>query len=332
MAVRNGERYLREALHSVLAQTYARTEIILVDDGSIDATADIMHEAAKSDARVLVLRQRPAGLAASLNEGVRIASGEWIARMDGDDISRPSRLERQLTYAQSNALDVCGSDVRTFGHTLPRHRRYQRSHEATLLKLLFNSAFCHPATLIRAELLRKTPYDETLAAAQDYNLWVRLALGGARMGNVPETLLDYRVHGKQVTRTYNAGQVKNVLAAAHVYWRWYLSRSGIPVSADMEDLLPLLIDKTQTPSERDIVRLLVLFEELAARSADPEGILQTNLFNLLVRSDGPYSDFRHVELATNIRFSILQRLMLLGSGLMGRDMRKFAAQIVRRYL
>jgi glycosyltransferase involved in cell wall biosynthesis len=309
LAVRNGSAYLEPAIVSVLQQTYARIEVILVDDGSVDETGAIMARFAKRDGRVVVVRQASRGLAAALNEGIKIARGDWIARMDADDVADPRRIHAQVAYATTHELDVCGGYVRLFGRTLPRTMRYYVSHDAILLRLLFNSAFCHPATILRTELVRSIAYDESLPAAQDYDLWARLAAAGARMGNLPQVVLRYRFHGSQTTRARNQAQVATVTASALAYWRWFCQRFEVPV-AESQSLIPLLIDKSRPLSTSDFGRAFAAFRVLAERRGDPEHVLSTNLFNLLVRSPGAWGSVTDVEKATALRMSTARSALL----------------------
>lgn len=115
MSVYNGEKYLAEAIESILNQTYKNFELIIINDGSKDNSVEIIKNYMKQDNRIVLIDRENKGLPYSLNEGISVAKGEYIARMDADDISLPTRFEKQVDYMQKNELDVCGSYIKLFG-------------------------------------------------------------------------------------------------------------------------------------------------------------------------------------------------------------------------
>ena len=114
LPVFNGDKYLSEAIESILNQTYINFEFIIINDGSTDGSLTIIENYRVKDNRIVVISRENKGLIASLNEGIRIANGGYIARMDQDDLSLPTRLEEQVKFMDSNQLDICGTYVQLF--------------------------------------------------------------------------------------------------------------------------------------------------------------------------------------------------------------------------
>lgn len=217
MPVFNAGEYLAEAVVSILGQTMKDFELLLIDDGSTDETPGIA--ARFQDERIRYLRNNTnRGVAASLNRGLDEARGEFIARMDGDDISRPERLERQVAFLRARPrLGICGSWVRFFGFGRSFTYRYPTGEECVAATLLFANPLAHGSVMFRASVFRDEGlrYDETALAAQDFVLW-RSCRGRVAMDNIPAVLLDYRRHGENVSVTrsgFSRGRLLALLAA-----------------------------------------------------------------------------------------------------------------------
>ena len=196
MPVYNGAAFLDEALDSVLGQTLSDLELIVVNDGSTDQTATIL--AARSDARLVVLSQDNAGMAASLNRALGQARGRYVARMDADDRSLPTRLARQVARLDSRpGIDILGSSYRRIDERgLPIDVVAALVPSSAVLRDLYlRSPFGHGTVMIRKEVLdRLGGYDGAWWPADDYDLWRRL-LVSSRGENLPEVLYEYRLHG-----------------------------------------------------------------------------------------------------------------------------------------
>ncbi|WP_052190475.1 glycosyltransferase family 2 protein [Chitinibacter sp. ZOR0017] len=200
----NSAEYLQQTIDSITAQTYTHWECVAIDDGSSDATLAILLAAAERDSRFRVITRENRGLIASLNEGIAAARGEWIARIDADDLCRPERLAVQLGYCAQWQLDVCGSWVGFIGER--RGEWHTPVTDAQIrLALLFNTPLAHPSILARTSLLKAHPYPADAPHAEDYALWCQLARQpSVRFGNVPQVLLQYRTHRGQVTQAKKA--------------------------------------------------------------------------------------------------------------------------------
>jgi glycosyltransferase involved in cell wall biosynthesis len=209
-------RFLPAALDSVLAQTFPDFEVIAIDDGTRDGSADVLAAFAARDSRVRVVRQANQGIVVSLNHALELARAPFIARMDHDDVSRPDRFAKQIAFLQrhpevsavSGAMDVIDQDG-----TYLRTDAFPTLPAVVESELLFRNCVCHPAVMARTEALRKVGgYRKNAQLAEDYDLWLRLSEFG-QIANLPDVLLSYRLHPVRMsTRGYIAQELA-VLAA-----------------------------------------------------------------------------------------------------------------------
>ena len=205
MAVHNGETYVGAAVDSVLTQKFRDIELIVVDDGSTDRSAEIVRQHADPRVR-LIANGRNLGLAPSLNVGLAEARGEFVARLDADDVALPHRLTRQVAFMEANPrVALLGSwyaEMAADGTPGP-HRRFPTEHWDLRWHLCLYCPFVHSAVLWRRALVaeRVGQYDERLAYSMDFDLWRRIA-ALLEVANVPETLLYLRTHEQSMTATY----------------------------------------------------------------------------------------------------------------------------------
>jgi glycosyltransferase involved in cell wall biosynthesis len=214
MAVHNNAPYLQAALRSILEQKHSRFEFIIVNDGSTDATSSILERHSRKDARIRVLDQDNAGLTASLIRGIAEAQGDVIARMDGDDISLPTRLTHQLlflaTHEEVVAVGTQVLDIDTYGGFIGQHVR-ECGHESLEEQLLAGNgaAICHPSVMFRRDAYEKTGgYDATYRTAQDLDLFLRLGEVG-RLANLDSVELLYRIHTGSTNARRHSLQIRN---------------------------------------------------------------------------------------------------------------------------
>jgi hypothetical protein len=219
MAVYNGQQYLSEAIESVLHQTYGDFEFIIVDDGSADATEGILKAYAAQDSRIVLLRhEHNIGLTKSLNEGLSIAQGVYLARQDADDVSLSGRFEMQVTYLDAHpAVGLLGtaySVINGGGECLATFHHPQLNTEI-LWQMLFHNAFCHTSMMWRRNLVEMEGggYDERLLYSQDYELWVRL-MQTTTGANLDLPLVAWRQHDANIDATNRIQQqdLANVIA------------------------------------------------------------------------------------------------------------------------
>jgi len=222
----NAAAHVGAAVESILGQTYGDFELVVIDDGSTDGTAEIVGRHA--DPRIRLLRNpRNLGLIATLNRGLRECRGELVARMDADDISLPGRFAAQLRFLDAHPeVGICGTSIETFG---ARTERWTIVCDPALLRaeMLFSSAFSHPTVMFRRALLLRhgLAYDPAYPHAEDYALWARFA-AVTELANLPEVLLRYRLHGESVSERHHPLQQ----ATADRIRREQLRRLGLEAS------------------------------------------------------------------------------------------------------
>lgn len=211
MAVYNGERYLREAIDSVLGQTFADFEFLIIDDASCDSTSEIIAEYADRDQRIVILRnQVNMGLTKSLNKGLHVARGEYIARQDADDVSLPGRLEKQVAILEENPdvilvsgnIDLIDSD----GHVWRRPRRMGRPRLVAWFLIFYNHLGGHSQVMFRRQpVVDLGGYSEERPYSQDYELWLRLAEVGSIV-IMPDVILRQRRHEASISSSHDEAQ------------------------------------------------------------------------------------------------------------------------------
>lgn len=213
LPVYNCEKYIAEAVESILQQSFRDFEFIIIDDGSTDKTQRILRKYESEDLRIRLISRQNRGLVASLNEGIDLAHGEWIARMDADDISLPHRFERQLQWLKTTGADITGSWYQYFGGRDKRIIKMPETDSANKIHLLFDVPFGHPTVMMRTTLVKQlggykaVGKQKSVDLCEDYDLWERAALAGWKMTNVQEVLLMYRQHTGQIS-TVTAMQVQ----------------------------------------------------------------------------------------------------------------------------
>lgn len=219
MSVHNGERFLREAINSVLAQSFGDFEFIIIDDASTDMSAQILD--GYDDSRIVRLRNDTnLGLTRSLNRGLAAARGALIARHDDDDISLPERLERQLALLKNDpdAVLVAGNTeiIDAGGLTIARSRR-DCDPELVGWHLMFHNHIAgHGQVMFRTDVVRRLGgYNEQMAFSQDHELWIRLADAG-KILIVDETFLKTRLHTASISHTRNDQQSALSLQASRL--------------------------------------------------------------------------------------------------------------------
>ncbi|MFD4291826.1 glycosyltransferase family 2 protein [Rhodococcus sp. NPDC058532] len=197
----NAGRYLRPMLDSVLSQDFRDFELLVIDDGSTDDTAAVL--AAVRDPRLRVVRQTNTGLVGALNRGLDEARGEFLARMDADDLMPAGRLSAQLRAMHDDpALVVCGTDYELFG-ALTGRVRMPRTDAACRQRLLLSSCHCGASVMIRRSVLDRSGvrFRPEFAHAEDYRMWAELSEHGT-LGNLPMLGYRYRIYPEQVSAVH----------------------------------------------------------------------------------------------------------------------------------
>jgi len=198
LPVWNGEAFLEQAMESIVRQTLSSFELIVIDDGSSDRSAAIADEFASRDDRVRTLRRPHEGLSATLNAGIAAARGEYVARMDADDVSVPDRLRKQIAFLDAHPSCVAAGTwievIDEVGHPIGL-KTYVTTHDAISAALLDGiSPLAHPTVVVRGDVLRAAGgYDARRYPSEDLDLWFRLADRG-ELANLGEALLQHRRH------------------------------------------------------------------------------------------------------------------------------------------
>ena len=250
MPVYNAGNYLEMAVDSILNQTFTEFEFLVIDDGSSDESPAIMRRYQELDSRIR-FSQRPhenGNYVTALNHLIEIARGEFVARMDADDISSPERFDRQVAYLRAHPKVVAVSSwhlcvdnelcpIREMC-TEETHKRIDEAHMRAE-----SAQMCHSAAMIRTDAIRRVNgYRADYCSAEDFDLWLRLAEIGS-LANLPEFLLTYRLHGQSVGATRHAIQQSIVQQAV----RDARLRRGLPV-ATLQDA-PVAAASPTRPSE-----------------------------------------------------------------------------------
>lgn len=213
MPVYNGEKYIAQAIESVLSQSFRDFELIVIDDGSIDKSAEIV--ASYNDQRVrYVANPRNLGLAGARNRAIEVASGKYLAWLDCDDISLPDRLLKQVALLDSNPnLGICGTWVRTLGLKSEQVWQYPLHPGFVRGRMLFDDPVATSAAMVRRSCLAATElrFDTRFPPAEDYDLWERISSKN-EVCNIPEVLTLYRIHPNQISKIKSEEQKKAVWA------------------------------------------------------------------------------------------------------------------------
>lgn len=256
MPVYNGSRYLREAIESILAQTYTNFEFLIIDDGSTDGTSAIIQS--YNDPRIRFIRNdRNQGVWKTMNTGLSLARGEYFSRMDSDDIALPVKLERQVAYLEnkpevtvisSAIIEISAngaSTLSTWGA-----EKNAATYDQIRRTLIYVCCICNPTTLLRTNILKQYRFNEAFRNnGADYELWLHFCSDGLIIEKHSEPLLKFRKHSGSYTFIYARNQISRAkLLRMHVKvaflirrlkwkkWNYYVTRIFFQVILDFLDL------------------------------------------------------------------------------------------------
>jgi glycosyltransferase involved in cell wall biosynthesis len=211
MPVYNGERYVSLAVESILGQSFPDFEFIIINDGSDDGSLSILQRYADADPRIVLISRENRGLVQTLNEGIELAQGSLIARMDADDIALRNRFQIQKSYMDSNPDVICvGGVCRVIdakGRFLINTDTKTGYETVEKLALQGVSPIAHPSAMIRLDALKNVGgYAQEDWPAEDLALWIKLSAEG-KIDNVPEVILEYRIHDKSISTKQHSLQM-----------------------------------------------------------------------------------------------------------------------------
>lgn len=261
MPAYNDEQFIAVSIESVLAQTYTHFELLIIDDGSTDQTASIIKQ--YSDTRIrYVKNQKNLGLTKSLNIGIDLAKGEYIARHDSDDLMEPTRLEKQMEFLLSNPdVDIVGA----FYEEIDCHNRKIRKvfwpvgYQDNLFNVLIGN---NPVTtmLVRTNLLKKLKFNEQVIQAQDFDFYLRAYAAGYRSDNIPNILNYIRIHQKQISNKKSKSQHENHNQA---FYRFYKNITSKLIDFNKIELYEdVLVWKAQKIDSKNNRVILGIFHDL----------------------------------------------------------------------
>ena len=267
MPVYNGEKYLCEAIDSILNQTFTDFEFLIIDDGSTDNSLEIIKS--YQDPRIrLVQNFINKGLPYSLNSGILLSKSEYIARMDCDDISLQNRLEKQVKFLDNNPeIGILGS------YFILMTKENKKSYIKTVpisdleirYKCLFESPFGHPTVIFRREVFEKNflNYDTQLNAIEDYGLWTKI-LDYTKGANIAIPLVYYRIHNQNISHKYKDEQIKNHILISFTNIKKQLPELDV-CKEDIKKIVEICIfDIKPNPiQDTEYLRILLMYVELS---------------------------------------------------------------------
>lgn len=212
LPVFNGGKYLRDAIASILSQTFKDFELIILNDGSTDSSLEIIRSLASQDPRIVVVNRENRGLVATLNEGIALAKAAYIARMDADDIALQDRLIQQIQYMADHpqvvALGTGYTLIDEDENLIKSFRPESENNKLQSLALERSTPICHPtAIFVKSAFCSVGGYREHAYLAEDLDLWLRLGEIG-EIRNLPEVHLYYRQHGASISESKQEKQLQ----------------------------------------------------------------------------------------------------------------------------
>lgn len=289
MPVFNGEIYLREAIESILNQSYSNFEFIIINDGSTDTTESIV--SSYEDERIIYITQENSGVGASLRKGCELAKGKFIARMDADDISLLNRFAVQLKFLQNNPETILVSSavkyINNQGLETGRSFPYT-TNKAIIKKLRFGSPICHPAVMMKREIYLKTGGYKNVQPFEDLLLWLAFSKHG-KLYNLSTPLLKYRVIDTSVSHSIPIDEKTKLL---QFLWK-NMNESGLndkcipeymklykEINTQTQYKSKFIIESTKNGSTPSLAKLETLLYGFLSRLKTPEFIIESLICNL----------------------------------------------------
>ncbi|RDC56223.1 glycosyltransferase [Pedobacter chinensis] len=213
MPAYNAEKHIAEAIQSILNQTYQNWELLILDDGSTDQTLTIARKFANK--KISVFAEGNKGQSAQLNKGIYLAKGKYIAIAHADDINHKERLQLQSEFLEKHSeIGICGSAIEAFSinSNLKKIITYPSNADICYSSLYYSNPLAHPTVILRKQILVdfNQKYNESLVAAEDYELWIRLSKF-TKISNLDKVLVHYRLHDQQTSEIKKNDEEKTVI-------------------------------------------------------------------------------------------------------------------------
>lgn len=278
MPVYNAERHLASAIKSILSQTFTDFELVLIDDGSKDNSLNIMR--GFKDKRIRIIHQeKNLGLIETLNAGLSLCKGKYLARMDADDVAHPSRFQMQKDFLdQNNDYVACGTWYRAFGNKRSKYFKPFSSDASLKTNLLFNACFNHPTVMMRMEVINKNHllFNSNFLHAEDYAFWINLSQYG-KFALIEKPLLNYREHAAQVSKMHNSVQH----ASAEKLRKKYITQLGISFTEENLSIHQLYCKNFRFEKKEDLQLLETWFIHLISENQSKK-IIEESGFNKMI--------------------------------------------------
>jgi glycosyltransferase involved in cell wall biosynthesis len=303
MPVYNGAAYLGRAINSILSQTYGDYEFIIINDGSTDESGAIIQE--YNDSRIRYYEHANRGLAATLNRGIEIAKGKYVARQDQDDVSFPQRFEKQVTFLEANPeYGMVGTWAEIWIQDKKTRRTHKHPSDSLTLKfdLLFNNPFVHSSMILRRTVFDEIGLytdDKSRQLPEDYELWSRIARK-FKVANIPEILLVYREVRGSMSRNGIDPLLDRAVGISGENLAWLLGATA--TEQEVTDLAALMNGRyhllSTNPNLQQISRLVIrAAEALSDVHLQPREILRKRALIRLRILKNHYLSYKHRRLS-----------------------------------
>lgn len=273
MPVYNVEEYIKEAIDSIVSQTYSKFELIIINDGSTDRTVDIIKEIV--DKRIVLIdHSNNKGNYIRRNEGCKLANGKYICVMDGDDVAIPNRIEKQVRIMENDPLLLAHGTAFILSNGNVCYKPY--NYNLIKIMLLSNNTFLHSSLIVRKDILDSVGYyNEDYIYASDYDLVCKLAIKG-KIINTPDILMKYRIHKKQISSAHYKEQSQY----ANQIRIQYLQNLGFKLSVNEKKIFTMMITKS-TITSLDISHNKMLISKLIKQNKESEIFTDTQFSHFI---------------------------------------------------
>lgn len=319
MSAYNAGSYIHDAIKSIASQSYTDFEFLIVDDGSTDRTWNNAVEAAGNDPRIRLFRNESnVGVGKAINQLFEQSKGDLIARMDADDIAHRDRFRLQVNAFSTKQYDIVGSWMTIFGDGPERVLTYPSDDAGIKAGLLFTSMFSQPTVMIRREMFDKVRYREEAGILEDYDLWTRMAVHGARMHNIPIPLLRHRRHpGQTSSRLYDEQWRLVAIVSMN-----YLESLGIPITEEERQVHINVRSPRPPASLQEVVATEEWLKKLMTRfnnGSSAMAVIADHWYRYCLKASvlgiGTYKQFLHSPITTQLRPRLWHHFALIGLGI-----------------